>query len=66
VHGSTLGIIGLGEIGTLVAKRARGFDMQVIYYSKTRKRQMESEFDITFVPLEKLLRRVILFLFMYH
>lgn len=57
VHGSTLGIIGLGEIGTLVAKRARGFDMQVIYYSKTRKRQMESELDITFVPLEELLRR---------
>jgi glyoxylate reductase len=57
VHGSTLGIIGLGEIGTLVAKRARGFDMQVIYYSKTRKRQMESEFDITFVPIEELLRR---------
>jgi glyoxylate reductase/gluconate 2-dehydrogenase len=57
VHGSTLGIIGLGEIGTLVAKRARGFDMQVIYYSKTRKRRMESELDITFVPLEELLRR---------
>ena len=56
VHGSTLGIIGLGEIGTLVAKRARGFDMQVIYYSKTRKRRMESELDITFVPLEELLR----------
>jgi glyoxylate reductase len=57
VHGSTLGIIGLGEIGTLVAKRARGFDMQVIYYSKTRKRRMESELDITFVRLEELLRR---------
>lgn len=57
VHGSTLGIIGLGEIGTLVAKRARGFDMQVIYYSKTRKRQVESKLDITFVPLEELLRR---------
>jgi glyoxylate reductase len=57
VHGSTLGIIGLGEIGTLVAKRARGFDMQVIYYSKTRKRQMESKLNITFVPLEELLRR---------
>ena len=57
VHGSILGIIGLGEIGTLVAKRARGFDMQVIYYSKTRKRKMESELDITFVPLEELLRR---------
>jgi len=57
VHGSTLGIIGLGEIGILVAKRARGFDMQVIYYSKTRKHQIESELDITFVPLEELLRR---------
>jgi glyoxylate reductase len=57
VHGSTLGIIGLGEIGILVAKRARGFDMKVIYYSKTRKRKIESELDITYVPLEELLQR---------
>jgi len=57
VHGSTLGIIGLGEIGTLVAKRARGFDMEVIYYSKTRKRRIESQLDITYVPLEELLKR---------
>lgn len=57
VHGSTLGIIGLGEIGTLVAKRARGFDMEVIYYSKTRKRRIESELDITYVPLGELLQR---------
>ena len=57
VHGSTLGIIGLGEIGTLVAKRARGFDMKVIYHSKTRKRDLESELDITYVSLEELLQR---------
>jgi glyoxylate reductase len=57
VHGSTLGIIGLGEIGILVAKRARGFDMKVIYYSKTRKRKIELELDITYVPLEELLQR---------
>lgn len=57
VHGSTLGIIGLGEIGTLVAKRAKGFDMEVIYYSKTRKRRIELELDITYVPLEELLQR---------
>lgn len=57
VHGSTLGIIGLGEIGTLVAKRAKGFDMEVIYYSKTRKRRIESELDITYVSLEELLQR---------
>jgi lactate dehydrogenase-like 2-hydroxyacid dehydrogenase len=57
VHGSTLGIIGLGEIGTLVAKRAKGFDMEVLYYSKTRKHEMESELAITYVPLDELLQR---------
>ncbi len=57
VYESTLGIIGLGEIGTLLAKRARGFDMEVIYYSKTRKHKIESELDITYVSLEELLQR---------
>lgn len=57
VHGSTLGIIGLGEIGTLVAKRAKGFDMAVLYYSNTRKHELESELAITYVPLEELLQR---------
>ncbi len=32
VYGATLGIIGLGRIGQAVARRARGFDMRVIYY----------------------------------
>jgi lactate dehydrogenase-like 2-hydroxyacid dehydrogenase len=32
VHGATLGIIGLGEIGSAVAQRALGFDMDIIYY----------------------------------
>lgn len=31
IHGATLGIIGMGRIGTAVAQRARGFDMRVIY-----------------------------------
>jgi glyoxylate reductase len=57
VYESTLGIIGLGEIGTLLAKRAKGFDMEVIYYSKTRKHKIESELDITYVSLEELLQR---------
>jgi lactate dehydrogenase-like 2-hydroxyacid dehydrogenase len=57
VYESTLGIIGLGEIGTLLAKRARGFNMEVIYYSKTRKHKIESELDITYVSLEELLQR---------
>jgi glyoxylate reductase len=34
VHHATLGIIGFGRIGQEVAKRARGFDMQVLYYNR--------------------------------
>jgi len=36
VQGATLGIIGMGRIGQAVAKRARGFDMPVLYYNRTR------------------------------
>ena len=36
VSGKTLGIIGLGRIGKAVAKRAQGFDMQILYHSRRR------------------------------
>jgi len=36
VHGKTLGIVGCGEIGRAVARRAAGFDMKVLYYQRTR------------------------------
>ncbi|MEG6585282.1 2-hydroxyacid dehydrogenase family protein [Dendrosporobacter sp. 1207_IL3150] len=36
VTGKTLGIIGIGNIGKAVARRAKGFDMPIIYYSRTR------------------------------
>jgi glyoxylate reductase len=36
VSGSTLGIVGLGRIGSAVAKRARGFDMRVVFHRRTR------------------------------
>lgn len=35
--GKTIGIIGAGRIGSAMAKRARGFDMRVLYYSRTPK-----------------------------
>ena len=35
VHGATLGIVGLGRIGQAVAKRAKGFDMRVIYHTRS-------------------------------
>ena len=55
VHGSTLGIIGLGRIGSAVARRARGFNMKVIYHNRKRNRQLESELNATYVELEELL-----------
>jgi hydroxypyruvate reductase len=36
VHGETLGILGMGRIGQAMARRARGFDMQVLYHSRRR------------------------------
>lgn len=36
VTGATLGLVGLGRIGRAVARRARGFDMRVLYWNRTR------------------------------
>ncbi|MEM2883767.1 MAG: D-glycerate dehydrogenase [Nitrososphaerales archaeon] len=36
VYGKTLGIVGMGRIGYAVAKRARGFDMRILYYQRHR------------------------------
>ena len=36
VHGSTLGVIGMGRIGQALARRAGGFDMRVIYHNRSR------------------------------
>ena len=43
VHGKILGIVGLGAIGQAVARRARGFDMQVRYWGPGRKLEAEAD-----------------------
>ncbi len=55
VHGATLGIIGLGNIGTALARRAKAFDMKVIYWSRTRKPHIEFALGIEYRPLESVL-----------
>lgn len=56
VSGKTLGIIGLGAIGTAVARRATGFDMRVIYHQPRRKPEAEQELGVSFCEnLEDLL-----------
>ena len=55
IHGSTLGIIGMGQIGLEMAKRSRGFEMDVLYYSRTRKPELEAQYGIRYVGLDELL-----------
>jgi glyoxylate reductase len=52
--GKTLGIVGLGRIGSMVARRAMGFKMNVIYNKHTRDEVAEREIQIKFVTLDEL------------
>ena len=56
VHGKTLGIVGLGRIGSAVARRAKGFNMRVIYYDVVRREDLEGELGLEYKPLEELLK----------
>jgi glyoxylate reductase len=53
VSGATLGIVGLGRIGSAVARRARGFEMRVLYTARSRR---ESEEEAEWRDLDELLR----------
>lgn len=55
VHHATLGIIGLGRIGTEVTKRAKGFDMRVLYSNRGRNAEAEERLGCTRVDLPTLL-----------
>jgi glyoxylate reductase len=53
--GKTLGIVGLGRLGSLLARRARSFDMTLLYTDIVRYRDLEEELDVQFLPLDSLL-----------
>jgi glyoxylate reductase len=56
VYDSTLGILGLGKIGTAVARRARGFNMNIIYNNRSKhKPEAESRLGARYVDFETLL-----------
>ncbi|GAE27729.1 glyoxylate reductase [Halalkalibacter wakoensis JCM 9140] len=57
IYGATVGIIGLGRIGEAFAKRAKGFDMNILYHNRSRKSEVEQELGITYVEKETLLQK---------
>jgi glyoxylate/hydroxypyruvate/2-ketogluconate reductase len=57
VHGATLGILGFGRIGQAIARRARGFDMKILYHSRNRAAaDAERESGAIYTGKEALLR----------
>lgn len=58
VHHKTLGIVGMGNIGRAIAKRARfGFDMEILYHNRSRNAEIEAAFDATYCELNVLLEK---------
>jgi len=55
VHSKTLGIVGLGRIGVAMTHRAKGFNMKVVYYDVSRRKDLEEQLGIDYFPLNELL-----------
>jgi len=56
IHGATLGLVGLGRIGSSVARRARGFAMRILYHDIARQEDLEGELGLICTDFETLLR----------
>ncbi|AOY78955.1 D-glycerate dehydrogenase [Moorena producens JHB] len=57
ITGATLGIVGFGRIGQAVARRGRGFDMEILYYSQHRRdSELEESLGVKYAEFDVLLR----------
>jgi len=58
VHHATLGLVGCGRIGKIMARRASGFDMKILYSNVHRMSpEEEAEYHATYLPLDELLQQ---------
>lgn len=55
IHGSILGIVGLGRIGQQVARRARGFDMTILYHNRNQRPDLEANLGVRYASFNDLL-----------
>ncbi|WXG43665.1 MAG: D-glycerate dehydrogenase [Promethearchaeati archaeon SRVP18_Atabeyarchaeia-1] len=56
VYSKTLGIMGLGRIGQAVAKRAKGFNMKILYHDEKRNPEAEDELGVQYADMETVLK----------
>ena len=56
IHGATIGIAGMGQIGQAMARRAHGFGMRILYTDEIPRPQIDQQFDAVRVDKERLLR----------
>ncbi|HRJ41000.1 MAG: D-glycerate dehydrogenase [Caldilineaceae bacterium] len=57
IYGSTLGIVGMGRIGRVVAKRANGFEMNILYHNRNRDPESEEALGVSYASLNELLQQ---------
>ncbi len=57
IHHKTLGIIGMGNIGSTVAKRGTGFDMNILYHNRSRKQEIEQQLGAKHVSFDELVEK---------
>ncbi|QOR66391.1 D-glycerate dehydrogenase [Cytobacillus suaedae] len=57
IYGATIGIVGMGRIGEALARRAKGFDMKVLYHNRTRKPETEDTLGVQYVEFKELLQQ---------
>lgn len=56
IYKKTIGIVGMGRIGGAVARRAKGFDMPILYHNRSRNESLEKELGAKYVDFDTLLQ----------
>ena len=57
IYSKTIGIVGMGKIGEAVARRAKGFGMEILYHNRSRKMDAEMEFGAEYSSFEELVSK---------